>query len=206
MIRKYPKGRMEALTDGVVAIVITLLVLELGVAAGAEKDLLQAILDEWPSYLAYFISFFTVGAFWLRHHTMTDAMSEVDSAFVRLNLTAIFFLSVLPFPTRLVSEFLQSEDAERVAVVFYGIILFFAALSFTVLWRYAAKNRRLLKPDISDDEARELNEYLTPSLAAYLVAILVGLVLPILAFLFYLLIAILIALPVGTLRAARRAV
>jgi len=68
------------------AIVITLLVLELGVAAGAEEDLLQAILDEWPSYFAYFVSFFTIGAFWLRHNAITTAMSGVDSAFVRLNL------------------------------------------------------------------------------------------------------------------------
>lgn len=112
IFRTYPKGRMEAFTDGVVAIVITLLVLDLGVAAGAQEDLLQAIWDEWPSYLAYFISFFTV-AFWLRHSAITYTISEVDSAFIRLNLVAIFFLAFLPFPTKLVAEFLRSSWVSR---------------------------------------------------------------------------------------------
>jgi uncharacterized membrane protein len=103
VIRQYPKGRLEAFTDGVMAIVITLLVLELGVSAGAEDDLLEGILDEWPSYLAYFVSFFTIGAFWLRHSAITNAVGSVDSAFVRLNLLAIFFVSFLPFPTKLLA-------------------------------------------------------------------------------------------------------
>src|SRR6185503_5854361 len=124
---QYPKHRTEAFTDGVMAIVITLLVLELGVAAGAEHDLLQAILDQWPSYLAYFTSFFTVGAFWLRHHAMTNAMRGVDAGFIRLNLLAIFFLSFLPFPTKLVAEYLNAENATRVAAVFYGLVLLLTA-------------------------------------------------------------------------------
>ncbi len=202
VIREYPKGRMEAFTDGVIAIVITLLVLDLGVKAGAEDDLLQAILDEWPSYLAYFVSFFTVGAFWLRHHAITNAISRVDSAFIRLNLLMIFFLSFLPFPTRLVAEYLEDQDAERVAVVLYGIVLLLAAVSLNLLWRYAARHRRLLKADTSDEEVRELDESLAPSLVGYVVAILIGLALPRVAVVLYLLMAVLIALPLGTFRAA----
>jgi len=204
VIREYPKGRLEAFTDGVIAIVITLLVLDLGVKAGSEDDLLQAILDEWPAYLAYFISFFTVGAFWLRHHTITNNIREVDTAFLRLNLLVIFFLSFLPFPTKLVAEFLEQEDAERVAVVFYGIVLLLVAVSFNLLWRYASHKRRLLNRDTSDDEVRELNDALTPSLAGYVIAIAVGIAFPTVAVVLFLVMAIFIALPLGTFRAAVR--
>ncbi len=186
------------------AIVITLLVLDLGVAAGAEEDLLQAIVDKWPSYLAYFISFFTVGAYWLRHHAILHLMSEVDSAFIRLNLVALFFVSFLPYPTGLVPEFIDNDDAERVAVVFYGIVLLLAAVSFNLLWRYASHQGRLLDSDIPEDEIEELREVLAPSLFGYVIAILIGLVFPLLALAFYMLTAILIAVPIGTLRAALR--
>jgi uncharacterized membrane protein len=206
VIHQYPKGRVEAFTDGVMAIVITLLVLELGVAAGAEEDLLDAVLEEWPSYLAYFVSFFTVGAFWLRHNGITNSLSSVDSAFVRLNLLAVFFVSFLPFPTKLLADFLETEDATRVAAVFYGIVLLLAAVSFNLLWRYAARHRRLLKPDLSDEDVRDLTESLTPSLLAYAVAILVGLAVPRLAVALYFVAAVFIALPVGTLRHALRSI
>jgi uncharacterized membrane protein len=205
VIREYPKGRLEAFTDGVMAIVITLLVLELGIAAASEDDLLQAILDEWPSYLAYFVSFFTIGAFWLRHHAITSAIEKTDSAFLRLNLLAIFFVSFLPFPTKLVAEYLNSEGAERVAVVFYGIVLLLAAGSFSLLWRYATRHGKLLRTEMPNEEARELQDSLTPSLLGYLVAILVGLAVPWLAVALYLLVAASIAFPLATLRAARKA-
>jgi uncharacterized membrane protein len=195
---------VEAFTDGIMAIVITLLVLELGVAAGAEEDLFQAILDEWPSYFAYFVSFFTIGAFWLRHNAITTAISGVDSAFVRLNLLAIFFVSFLPFPTKLLAEFLENEEQTRVAAVFYGIVLFLAALSFNLLWRYAVHHRRLLGPNLPGEEVQALNDSLAPSLVGYVVAILIGLAFPRVAVLLYLDTAVLIALPVGMLRHALR--
>jgi TMEM175 potassium channel family protein len=201
-VHQYPKGRTEAFTDGVMAIVITLLVLELSVAAGSEEDLLQAILDQWPSYLAYFTSFFTVGAFWLRHHAITNAMRGVDAGFIRLNLLAIFFLSFLPFPTKLVAEYLNAENATRVAAVFYGLVLLLTAVSFRILWLHVARNRELLRADIGDERVEELSESLTPSLIAYVVAMLIGLALPHLAVALYFLVAVLIALPIGTLRAA----
>ena len=199
---QYPKNRTEAFTDGVTAIVITLLVLELGVAAGAEHDLLQAILDQWPSYLAYFTSSFTVGAFWLRHHAMTNAMWGVDAGFIRLNLLAIFFLSFLPSPTKLVAEYLNAENATRVAAVFYGLVLLLTAVSFRILWLHVARNRELLRADITDERVEELSESLTPSLIGYVVAILIGLALPHLAVALYFVVAVRIALPIGTLRAA----
>jgi uncharacterized membrane protein len=131
-------------------------------------------------------------------------MSGVDSAFVRLNLLAIFFVSFLPFPTKLLAEFLENEEQTRVAAVFYGIVLFLAALSFNLLWRYAAHHRRLLEPNLPGEDVQALNDSLAPSLAGYVVAILIGLAFPRVAVLLYLVTAVLIALPVGMLRHALR--
>ena len=199
---QYPKHRTEAFTDGVMAIVITLLVLELGVAAGAEHDLLQAILDQWPSYLAYFTSFFTVGAFWLRHNAMTNAMRGVDAGFVRLNLLAIFFLS--SSPSRPSSSRSTSTPRMRHGLPpsSTGSVLLLTAVSFRILWLHVARTRELLRADISDEQVEELSESLTPSLIGYVVAILIGLALPHLAVALYFVVAVLIALPIGTLRAA----
>jgi len=204
VISEYPKNRMDGFSDGVMAIAITLLVIELGVATGSEEHLLRAILEEWPSYLAYVVSFFTIAAFWLRHTTITNLVRTVDSAFVRLNLLALFFIALLPYPTKLLAEYLETAHATRVAAVFYGIVLFLAALSFDLLWRYAARHRRLLEPDLSEDEVRALNDAVTPSLLTYAVGILFGLAFPYVAVALYLVAAVVIALPIGVLRHALR--
>jgi uncharacterized membrane protein len=129
-------------------------------------------------------------------------MRGVDAGFIRLNLLAIFFLSFLPFPTKLVAEYLNAENATRVAAVFYGLVLLLTAVSFRILWLHVARNRELLRADITDERVEELSESLTPSLIGYVVAILVGLALPHLAVALYFVVAVLIALPIGTLRAA----
>ena len=121
-------ARLEAFSDGVFAIAITLLVLDLAVPATqhSEQDLLKAVGDEWPGYLGYLVSFSTVGALWLGHNAITDYLDRADSALLRLNLLLLFFVSFLPFPTRLLSEYVRTDRAERVAVTFYGLTLLVA--------------------------------------------------------------------------------
>src|SRR5215472_12694665 len=79
-------GRLEAFSDGVFAIAITLLVLDIAVPASAEKHLLRSFIDEWPSYVAYVVSFSTIGAMWLGHNAVTEYLDHSDATFVRLNL------------------------------------------------------------------------------------------------------------------------
>ena len=102
---------MEAFSDGVFAIAITLLVLELAVPAGSEKDLLGAVIAQWPSYLAYIVSFATIGVAWLTHSVMTEQLDRVDATFVRLNLLVLLVVSFIPFPTRLVAESIHTRRA-----------------------------------------------------------------------------------------------
>src|ERR1044071_9224629 len=107
---ELPLGRLEAFSDGVFAIAITLLVLELGVSARAEKDLLAAILHQWPSYLAFVTSFMTIGVIWLQHSAITGALRAADVTLYRINLVVLLLVSFLPFPTKLVGEFVGDRD------------------------------------------------------------------------------------------------
>lgn len=103
-------ARMEAFSDGVFAIAITLLVLEIAVPAGSGDDLPRALLDQWPSYLAYLVSFSTIGAVWLAHTVITEHLDRANSMLIRLNLLLLMVASFLPFPTRLMAEYVR-EDA-----------------------------------------------------------------------------------------------
>jgi uncharacterized membrane protein len=109
--RALRAARLEAFSDGVFAIAITLLVLEISVPVGSEEDLLGAVLDQWPSYLAYFVSFASVGAIWLAHTAVTEYLDHADRWLMRLNLLLLLFVSFLPFPTKLLAENVKDEDA-----------------------------------------------------------------------------------------------
>jgi uncharacterized membrane protein len=119
--------RMEAFSDGLFAIAITLLVLEIAVPSGAEGDLLGAVVDQWPTYLAYLVSFSTIGAVWLAHTVITEYLDHATSVLIRLNLLLLMVVSFLPFPTRLLGEYIGEDEPERVAVTIYGINLFLAS-------------------------------------------------------------------------------
>lgn len=192
---------MEAFSDGVFAIAITLLVLEIAVPPSSEADLLSALLGEWPSYLAYLVSFSTIGAIWVGHAHLTEFLSEVSPGFLRLNLILLLFVGFLPFPTHLLAENMSSRDAERVAVTLYGVVLLVIALSLSALWRFALLEN-LVRQDPDDEEIRLLTRRLTPGLAFYLAFLLVGLFLPTVAVFGYMLVAIGLLIPTRRKRRA----
>jgi uncharacterized membrane protein len=195
---ELPLGRLEAFSDGVFAIAITVLVLELSVSANAGEHLLHSILHEWPSYLAYVTSFFTIGGVWLQHSAITGALRTADATLYRLNLLVLLLASFLPFPTKLVSEFVGERDPERVAVVFYGLVLLALALALTVFVRYAAEHRRLVKDQV-EAEAVEGALAHQPSFLLYGGGIAVGFVFPTVAVALYLAIALYLGIPARTL-------
>jgi uncharacterized membrane protein len=135
--RALQTGRVEALSDGVFAIAITLLVLDIAVPAHAERDLLRAVGDQWPSYLAYAVSFSTIGALWLGHNAISEYLDRSDAVFIRLNLLLLLLVAFLPFPTRLFADYISEDRPERVAATIYGVSLLVASTLLWVLWRYA---------------------------------------------------------------------
>jgi uncharacterized membrane protein len=196
--RQLGTSRLEAFSDGVFAIAITLLILEVVVPAGSGDRLLEELRDAWPSYLAYVVSFATIGALWLGHHTMTEYLDRTDSVFMRVNLLLLLVVAFLPFPTRIVAEYLRDDDAERIAVTFYGITLLVAALLLSVVWRYALREH-LVKPDVEDEEVQVLTNQLTPGLGGYAALIVLGLFFPIAAVIGYLALAIFFLMPLHLL-------
>jgi uncharacterized membrane protein len=197
-------SRLEAFSDGVFAIAITLLVLDLAVPMSqhSTQHLLDAIDDQWPGYLGYIVSFSTVGYLWLGHNAITDYLDRADTTLLRLNLLLLLFVSFLPYPTRLLSEFVNTDRAERVAVTFYGLTLLIAGVLLSAVWRYA-RHARLVRPDAKDEEISLLTHRLTPGLAGYALLIVLGLFVPVAAVVGYLVVALYFLLPLHVRRRPR---
>jgi uncharacterized membrane protein len=144
-------GRMEGFSDGVLAIAITLLVLQLGTGHPG-TSLAHRLSHEWPSFLSYFVSFTNIGTVWLNHHKVASRLSHIDHVFLVLNLLLLLIVSLLPFPTRVVGETLAggTHADQRTAALLYSGTFFLASIAFFVLWLWAASDRRLIKPEATD--------------------------------------------------------
>jgi TMEM175 potassium channel family protein len=194
---KHKKNRLEAFSDGVFAIAITLMVLEIAVPAVKGTHLLVELGHEWPVYLTYFVSFMTIGAVWMEHSALVDALDHIDGVFMRLNLVLLLFCAFLPFPTRLMSEFAGDIPGERVAVVFYGAVLLMMTLMLLIMGRHA-ENEGLFGDDLEDERKEEarVKYQLLPGLIAYIAGGALGLLSPRAGVFIYLVIAIYLAIPI----------
>ncbi len=196
MGNRWDTGRTEAFSDGVFAIAITLLVLDIRVPPTAFDDLWSGILDQWPSYLGFATSFVTIGGIWLAHHGLFGRLRFLDARVMRINLLLLMTVSFLPYPTKLIAEAIHNEDAARTAVVFYGGWLFVISVVFSALWGAVVLDRSLLEPGVTDDEVNAILKAATPSIGFYAGATAVAIVAPRVAAFGYLAIALL-----GVLRA-----
>ncbi len=170
-------GRTEAFSDGVIAIAITLLVLEIRVPHLAEgQSLADALWDIWPAYLAYIISFFTIGIMWINHHRLFRLIKRVDDVFLGLNTLLLMVITFVNFPTSLLAEYLDNSDERRTAALVYSGTFVVTAIAFNGLWRYASYHNRLIdrKTDLAQAHAitQQYNYgplmYLTAFLAAFI--------------------------------------
>ncbi len=144
--------RAESFSDGVVAIAITLLVLQPGTGEGG-GTLAHRLSHQSPLFLSYFISFMNIGTVWLNHrHEVVSRLSHLDRTFLILNLLLLMVVSLLPFPTRVVGQELAggTHADQRTAALLYAGTFFAASIAFLVLWRWAAKGWRLIKPDVPE--------------------------------------------------------
>ena len=155
--------RLEAFSDGVFAIAITLLVLEIAVPPGDVHNLGRDLFNLWPSYLAYVVSFSTIGSIWLRHSLVTEYVQRADAIFVRINLLLLLVVAFLPFPTKLLAEYIDSRTDERWAVGIYGVTLLLASILLSIWWRYAVREG-LVRSDAADQELATLTTRFAPGL------------------------------------------
>jgi uncharacterized membrane protein len=173
-----PLGRLDGFSDGVLAIAITILVLELRLPAHGESHLARAILHEWPSYLAYAASFVTIGVVWLQHARVSRSLRTADASLYRLNLLVLLFASFLPFPTKVVvEEFVGHWNPHPSAVVFYALTLLAIDLSMLAFIRYAVRHQ--LAADAVGEERVEATLRHQPSYAYYAGATVIGAFVPI---------------------------
>jgi len=177
-------NRLEAFSDGVIAIAITLLVLDIRLPL-ISHDLGRELLNLWPSYFAYAVSFIVIGAIWINHHAMFDHIVRADHQLLSLNTLHLMFIAFLPFPTSVLADALHNRVDESIATAFYGGTLTVIGLLVTTMWYYAAHEHRLLTKDISREEAKRFGRRLLVGPGGYAIASLVALFLPWLALAFY---------------------
>ena len=183
-------GRMEAFSDGVFAIAITLLILEISVPETAFEDLWSGIAHQWPSYLAYVTSFLTIGGIWAAHHGIFRRLAYANQRLMLLNLLLLMAVSFLPFPTKLMAEAIHNEGAARTAVIFYGGTLLVISLLLSALWGSVTLDRRVLQPDVSDDEIKAISLATTPNIGLYIAMIALAVFAPRVAIFGYLVVAV----------------
>lgn len=146
-------GRVEAFSDGVFAIAITLLILEIKVPEATNRSLWAALGQQWPSYAAYVVSFLVIGIMWINHHSVFTVIARVDRPLLFLNLLLLIVVAAIPWPTALVARYLQTDSA-NIAVAVYSLFMVAHALTFTMFWWYVTKTGHLLHDNIDRAGAR----------------------------------------------------
>ena len=171
-------NRLEAFSDGVFAIAITLLVLEIGVPEAGEGGLWHALTEEWPSFAAFTVSFFVIGIIWVNHHAVIDHIRRADRPLLYLNLLLLFSVAFIPFPTALLAEHLDAGVDEEVAAAVYMGAMSLMAIAFGILWTYITSHRDELGVSLSDEEVRRRTRLFTAGTPVYLASIGIAFISP----------------------------
>jgi uncharacterized membrane protein len=153
-------SRLEAFSDGVFAVAITLLVLNLHTPVAADlrahRGLLHALLDQWPTYVAYALSFISILIFWVNHHNIFKCIRHVDRLFLLLNGLLLMTITIIPFSTDVIAQYIRGSE-QRVAEVLYSGTFLVAAVIFNRLWAYAAREGRLLGTDVDQGLVKSIS-------------------------------------------------
>jgi uncharacterized membrane protein len=187
-------SRLEAFSDGVFAIAGTLLVLELRIPPD-EPDLTRSLLELWPAYAAYLVSFLTIGIIWVNHHTLLEHCRRVDRRFLYLNLMLLIAVGIVPFPTSLVNRYILSDRGATAALVVYGLGALLIAIAFSGVFFYATHDGRLVGDGAEARRVRAEGKLFPIGLAAYSVGIALAFVAPVASLVVYGMTAVFYALP-----------
>lgn len=192
MASENETARVEAFSDGVFAIAITLLILEIRVPAG-EAPLGRALVHLWPSYLAFLISFLTIGVMWINHHRLFTVIKQSNDGLLGLNLLLLLGISFVPFPTAVLADNLAHGDA-RTAAIFYSGTYVVIAIFFNVLWRFVVA-RRLFGPDFDERMVHGISRQYAFGPVWYAIALLAAIFSPATSVAINLALAIFFAIP-----------
>jgi len=144
-------ARVEAFSDGVYAIAITLLILEIKIPMPSAVPLSAQLIRQWPSYVSFVISFAFIGVMWINHHRMFTHIKRSDNGLMVLNLLLLLGVTAVPFPTAVLAAHL-GQSGQRTATMLFNGTFVFIAIFFNLLWRYASSSHRhLLAHDVDAD-------------------------------------------------------
>jgi uncharacterized membrane protein len=165
-------NRLEAFSDGVFAIAITLLILEIKIPSHEEIEhagsLYDFLIHLWPSYFAYILSFLVIGIYWANHHAFISLFTKTDHIFNMLNVLLLMFIAFLPYPTALLGDFFTDESQQSTAVTFYALGIWLPSIAWYFIWLYGRKN--LIDPRLSPTYLTGLNKLYLLSHLFYMVA------------------------------------
>jgi uncharacterized membrane protein len=144
-----PTARLEAFSDGVFSIAITVLVFNILVPRNLppDKPLITALLELWPSYLGYLLGFFLIGIMWMNHHNLFKLVGRSTHMLMVFNGLLLLTIALVPFTSALLAEYLPTAQAQTATLVFNGWG-FFVALFYNLLWQYMSHKRRVIHPDV----------------------------------------------------------
>ena len=147
------RSRLEAFSDGVIAVAITLLALDLTVAGpGHGTSLAHQLHDKWPAFVAYLISFFTIGIIWVNHHVLVRQITQVDRTLLFLNLVLLLFVVLIPFGTATVADYVPANSADaRLAMVLYAGIFLGMSAGFGAIFEWTLHGQRVYQPLRSEE-------------------------------------------------------
>jgi TMEM175 potassium channel family protein len=170
-------ARVVAFSDAVVAIAVTLLVLEIHPPHDT-RHLFHGLATLWPSYLAYVVTFMLIGQVWANHHVMFDHIRSADRVVLFLNTVLLMDIAFLPFAASVLAQAFRDGHGQRTAVVFHGLAFELAAILFNVIWWYARHDRRLLVTTIDSAGVRAIGGRFRLALAWIATGTLLGALLP----------------------------
>lgn len=196
--RQNDTGRIETFSDGVFAIAMTLLVIEIGVPhLGDEAQgttLFGALVAQWPSYLGYAVSFLQIGVIWANHHNRFSFIERSDHILLFLNTLFLMCVAFIPFPTALLAEYIETDE-QTIAVAVYSGTLAVTAVFFTLLWLYAATNHRLVSRGLDPASLRAMTRRYVAGMFLYIFAFALAFVSPVASLALIMILALLFVLP-----------
>jgi len=164
-------SRVEAFSDGVFAVAITLLVLQFTVPEVGSGRLLATVLSQWPQLVTYVATFLTVGVVWINHHTIFRNLRAVDRTIQFINLVLLMTVVLLPYPTALLGRYLNSGQNGSVAAAFYAVVMTLMAIAFQALVAWALTHPNLLRPEVQGARPRTVLPRFALGLIIYAVSI-----------------------------------
>jgi len=170
-------ARLEAFSDGVFAIAITLLIIEIKVPSHEDlqhQTMFQYLHHQWPKYFAYVLSFVLIGIYWANHHFLFKLFKRTDHVFNLLNVLFLMAIAFFPFPSGVLGEYFMEPEHAKTSVTFYAFCIWLPSLAWTLIWLYAKHKRRIVDHRLTDDFVRFLTGVYILSNFLFLLAFIIS--------------------------------